>query len=95
MSIRDKNFLSPDIPGDEDLERVLIRMILHSLTTFQSLRQFYFTGGLVYGLGSILVQLFIVFPIQAGKGLMDIDLGIMAPIFVLFFNAIWGVCTVF
>ena len=59
------------------------------------LRRSYFFRGLLFSLGPTIVPLFIVFPVQAEKGLMGIDLGIMTPIFVLFFNAIWGVCTAF
>lgn len=51
-----------------------------------------FLRGLLYSLGPTAVQLFIVFPVQAQKGLMGIDLGMMTPMFVLFFNALWGVC---
>jgi hypothetical protein len=55
----------------------------------------YFFRGLLYCLGPTIVQLFIVFPIQAGKGLMGFDLGNLTPLFVLFFNAVWGICTAF
>jgi hypothetical protein len=54
----------------------------------------YFFRGLLFSLGPTLVQLFIVFPIQAGKGLMGVDLGNLTPLFVLFFNAVWGLATV-
>jgi hypothetical protein len=59
------------------------------------LRKSYFFRGLLYSLGPTMAQLFIVFPIQAKKGVMGVDLGMMTPIFVLFFNAIWGICTAF
>jgi hypothetical protein len=55
----------------------------------------YFFRGLLFSLGPTLVQLFIVFPIQTGKGLMGFDLGNLTPLFVLFFNAVWGICTAF
>jgi hypothetical protein len=54
-----------------------------------------FLRGLLFSLGPTLVQLFIVFPIQAGKGLMGFDLGNLTPLFVVFFNAIWGICVAF
>ena len=47
--------------------------------------------GLIYSLGPTLVQLFIVFPVKANKGVMGLDLGTLTPIFVIIFNAIWGV----
>ena len=47
--------------------------------------------GLIYSLGPTLVQLFIVFPVKASKGAMGLDLGTLTPVFVIIFNAIWGV----
>lgn len=47
--------------------------------------------GLVLSLGPTIVQLFIVFPFQVNKGLLGLDLGALTPLFVLFFNAVWGV----
>ena len=55
----------------------------------------YFFRGLLFSLGPTLSQLLIVFPIQAEKGLIGFDLGNLTPLFVLFFNAIWGICTAF
>jgi hypothetical protein len=46
--------------------------------------------GLIFSLGPTLVQLFIVFPLKAGKGVMGFDLGLLTPLFVFVFNAIWG-----
>jgi hypothetical protein len=46
--------------------------------------------GLLYSLGPSLVQLFVVFPFQAHKGVLGLQLGYLTPVFVLFYNAIWG-----
>ncbi|MBU1741011.1 MAG: hypothetical protein KKC37_05645, partial [Proteobacteria bacterium] len=46
--------------------------------------------GFLYSLGPTLVQLFIVFPIKAKKGLAGFDLGYLTPLFVVGFNAVWG-----
>jgi hypothetical protein len=46
--------------------------------------------GLFFSLGPSIVQLFIVFPYHAHKGLLGLDLGMLTPFFVLFFNAVWG-----
>ena len=46
--------------------------------------------GLIFSLGPTLVQLLIVFPIKADKGMLGIDLGVLTPMLVLFFNAVWG-----
>lgn len=47
--------------------------------------------GLIYGLGPTLVQYFLVFPYQAHKGLLGLQLGYLTPGLVLFYNAVWGV----
>ena len=47
--------------------------------------------GVLLSLGPTIVQLFIVFPIKANKGLLGIELGTLTPLFVIFFNAVWGV----
>ncbi len=47
--------------------------------------------GLVFSLGPTLVQLFFIFPSVNHKGLLGVDLGALTPVFVLFFNAVWGV----
>jgi hypothetical protein len=50
----------------------------------------YLYRGLIFSLGPTVVQLFIVFPIQASKGIMGFDLGLLTPFLVFVFNAIWG-----
>jgi len=49
-----------------------------------------FAQGLFFSLWPSFVQLFLVFPYQAHKGLLGLDLGMLTPVFVLFFNALWG-----
>ena len=39
------------------------------------------------------VQLFIVFPYKMHKGVGGIELGLFTPLFVLFYNWVWGVVT--
>ena len=46
--------------------------------------------GLIYSLGPSLVQLLVVFPYQAHKGVLGLQLGLLTPMFVLFYNAAWG-----
>ena len=55
-------------------------------------RRNYLIRGVLYSLFPTLVQLFIVFP-QADKGVMGVELGRLTPVFVLFFNAVWGITT--
>jgi len=47
--------------------------------------------GLLLSLGPTIAQLFIVFPYDAKKGMMGVALGTLTPLFVIFFNAVWGV----
>ncbi len=46
--------------------------------------------GLLLSLGPTIVQLFFFFP-ESGKGLLGLHLGMWTPVFVVIFNAIWGV----
>ena len=39
------------------------------------------------------IQLFVVFPFKAQKGLAGFELGVLTPLMVLFFNWVWGVVT--
>jgi hypothetical protein len=47
--------------------------------------------GLIYSLGPTLVQLFIVFPFKANQGMMGFGKGALTPVFVIIFNAVWGI----
>ncbi len=51
--------------------------------------------GFIYSIGPTLVQLFIIFPVRADKGIMGLDLGAMTPLLVVIFNAIWGITASF
>ncbi len=51
--------------------------------------------GLLLSLLPTLVQLFVIFPYKAHKGLAGLDLGTLTPAFVVFFNAVWGIVTAF
>ena len=57
------------------------------------LRRSILVRGLLYSLGPTMVQLLIVFPYVAGKGPLGLQLGTATPLFVLLFNAVWGVTT--
>lgn len=49
--------------------------------------------GLLLSTGPTLVQLFIVFPFKAQKGFFGLELGTLTPLFVILFNAVWGIVT--
>ena len=53
----------------------------------------YSSRGIIFSLGPSLVQIFLVFPLKAHKGVGGIELGTLTPLLVLFFNAIWGLVT--
>lgn len=50
-----------------------------------------FLRGLVFSLAPSLFLLLYVFPVLAGKGWLGISLGALTPVFVLFYNAVWGI----
>ena len=54
------------------------------------LQRRYLYRGLIFSLGPTIVQLFVVFPMKAHKGVMGFDLGLLTPLLVFGFNAIWG-----
>ena len=47
--------------------------------------------GTVLSLFPTAVQLFVVFPLKAHKGIAGLDLGLYTPLLVLFFNWVWGI----
>jgi len=49
--------------------------------------------GTILSLFPTAVQLFVVFPFKAHKGVAGLELGLYTPLFVLFFNWVWGVVT--
>jgi hypothetical protein len=49
--------------------------------------------GTVLSLFPTAVQLLVVFPLKAHKGIAGLDLGLFTPLFVLFFNWVWGIVT--
>ncbi|MEN8136076.1 MAG: hypothetical protein ABFS18_11170 [Thermodesulfobacteriota bacterium] len=50
-----------------------------------------YTKGALLSLAPTAIQLFVIFPLKAHKGMAGLELGLLAPLFVLFFNWIWGV----
>jgi hypothetical protein len=47
--------------------------------------------GLLLSLGPTIIQLFVVFPYKADRGMMGMGLGALTPLLVFVFNAIWGI----
>jgi len=51
--------------------------------------------GVLYSVGPTLVQLFVVFPFMAKKGILGLQLGALMPLLVVFFNIIWGIAAAY
>lgn len=49
--------------------------------------------GAILSLFPTAIQLFVVFPLKAHKGVAGFDLGLLTPLLVLFFNWVWGFVT--
>jgi hypothetical protein len=49
--------------------------------------------GMLLSIFPTIVQLLVVFPIKAKKGYLGLELGTLTPLFVIFFNLVWGVIT--
>ncbi len=52
-----------------------------------------FSRGILLSLLPTAFQLFYVFPVLLGKGMMGLALGELTPVFVCLYNAVWGICT--
>ena len=50
----------------------------------------YPSRGIIFSLAPSLVQIFVVFPLKAQKGVGGLEMGYLTPLLVLFFNAVWG-----
>jgi len=55
----------------------------------------YLYKGILLSLLPTVIQLFVVFPLKANKGILGAELGSLTPMFVLFFNFVWGITTAF
>lgn len=49
--------------------------------------------GAIISIFPTLVQFLVIYPLKADKGYFGMDLGMYTPVFVVFFNLIWGVVT--
>lgn len=52
-----------------------------------------FIKGALLSVFPTLVQLLVVFPVKAHKGYLGLELGMLTPLLVVFYNGIWGVAT--
>ena len=54
-----------------------------------------FWRGVVWSIGPSLGQLLVVFPLKAQKGMLGLEVGALTPVFVLLFNAVWGIAAAY
>jgi hypothetical protein len=54
-----------------------------------------YTSALLYSLAPTAVMLFVVFPFKAHKGMAGIELGMLTPLLVIFFNFVWAATITF
>lgn len=54
-----------------------------------------FLQGSVLSIFPTVAQLFVVYPFLAHKGIAGLQLGLLTPLFILFFNWVWGVATAY
>jgi hypothetical protein len=51
-----------------------------------------FSRGILFSFFPTMFQLFYVFPVLLGKGMLGISLGRLTPVFVCLYNGVWGFC---
>ncbi|MBW1999399.1 MAG: hypothetical protein JRJ29_15740 [Deltaproteobacteria bacterium] len=87
--------IAPDLTPAWLYPRIVWGGIWGFLFLVPILRRRTISRGFLFSLGPTVVQLFYVFPLKTYKGILGIDLGILTPLFVLFFNFVWGFTAAF
>jgi len=87
--------IAPDLTPGWLYPRIVWGGLWGFLFLLPFLRHSLWLRGFIYSLAPTLVQLFVVFPLQTQQGSLGLQLGWLTPLFVLFFNAIWGITTAF
>ena len=85
--------IAPSLSADWLYPRIVWGGIWGLLFILPTLQSKLFLKGTVLSLFPTAVQLFVVFPLKAKKGMAGLELGLYTPLFVLFFNWIWGFVT--
>jgi len=83
--------IAPQISAAWLYPRLIWGGIWGALFLLPLLQKRFWYRGIIFSLGPTIVQLFVVFPYKANKGFMGFDLGLLTPLFVILYNAIWGV----
>jgi len=85
--------IAPSISPNWLYPRIVWGGIWGVLFVLPMLKSKLFLKGAILSLLPTAVQLFVVFPLKAHKGIAGLDLGLLTPLFVLFFNWVWGFVT--
>lgn len=85
--------ISPDLSSQWLYPRIVWGGIWGLLFMLPMLNSKLIRKGSLLSLFPTAVQLFLVFPYKAGKGMAGLELGLLTPILVLFFNGVWGIVT--
>lgn len=83
--------IAPQLSASWLYPRIVWGGVWGLLFLFPIMQNRFISKGLIYSLGPILVQLFVVFPLKANAGIMGLDKGVLTPLFVIIFNVIWGI----
>jgi len=85
--------ISPSLSADWLYPRIVWGGLWGLLFVLPMLQSKPLLKGSVLSLFPTIVQLFVVFPYQTRYGIAGLELGLLTPVAVLFFNWAWGVVT--
>jgi len=83
--------LAPDLSLEWLFPQLVWGGIWGALFILPMLKKSFLVRGLIFSLAPTLVQLFVIFPMVAEKGMMGLKLGNYTPLVVFVVNAVWGV----
>ena len=83
--------IAPQLSATWLYPRIVWGGIWGALFLLPIMRNHYISRGLIYSLGPTLVQLLVVFPLKTNAGVFGLGKGALTPLFVVLFNAIWGI----
>lgn len=83
--------IAPQLSASWLYPRIVWGGIWGVLFLLPKMRGHFILRGLIYSLGPTLVQLFVVFPLKTNAGNFGFGKGELTPLFVILFNAIWGI----
>jgi hypothetical protein len=83
--------IAPQFSAGYIYQRIVWGGIWGVLFLFPCFKKSPLARGLVNSLGPTIIQLVVVFPLKAQKGVFGLQLGYLTPLFVVIFNAVWGI----